>query len=218
MKYAEIKKYDIANGPGIRVSFFASGCRHACPGCFNAEARDFNYGNEFSEQTVKEVIQALKPQYLSGLTLLGGEPLAPENQPMIWDLVRQVRAVFGNTKSIWCFSGFRYEFIEQYMVPRLPYTDQLLEQIDVLVDGKWIQELKSLNLRFRGSSNQRVIDLATTRKTGEIVRALGEIEKKKFIQEALITPDHLHGNQQYIPWEQKIIKQNFPQTIASSLT
>ena len=198
MKYADIKKYDIANGPGVRVSFFASGCKHACPGCFNAEARDFNYWKEFCQATVDEVIEAMKPHYISGLTLLGGEPLAPENQPMIWELIHQVRLTFGGFKSIRCFSGFTYEFIEKYMVPRLPYTDNILSNADVLVDGKWVEKLKNLNLRFRGSSNQRVIDLQRTRRTGEIVRALGEVEKNKFIQEPLITAEHFQNREKKI--------------------
>jgi anaerobic ribonucleoside-triphosphate reductase activating protein len=171
MKYASIKPHDIANGPGVRVSFFASGCHHRCPGCFNAEARDFNYGRDFTQETIDTVINALKPDYISGLTLLGGEPLAPDNQSEIRNLIRQVRAALP-AKSIRCFSGFTYEFIEQYMVTRLPHTNDILSHIEVLVDGKRVEELKNLNLRFRGSANQRVIDVQRTKKTGQIVRAL----------------------------------------------
>jgi anaerobic ribonucleoside-triphosphate reductase activating protein len=190
MKYADIKPHDIANGPGVRVSLFASGCRHACPGCFNAEARDFAYGADFTQETIDTIIALLQREYISGLTLLGGEPLAPENQPEIRNLVRQVRAALPH-KSIRCYSGFSYEFIQQYMVPRLPHTKDLMEHMDVLVDGKRIEALANLNLRFRGSANQRVIDLRQTRKTGEIVRALGEVEREKYLQIPLITPQDI---------------------------
>jgi len=171
MKYADIKPNDIANGPGVRVSFFASGCRHACPGCFNAEARDFNYGQPFTQETIDEVITLLRRDYIEGLTLLGGEPLAPENQEAIRTLIKQVKEQIPN-KSIRCYSGFTYEFIQQYMVPNLPYASAIMQNIDVLVDGKRVDELANLNLRFRGSSNQRVIDVQRTKKSGSIVRAL----------------------------------------------
>jgi anaerobic ribonucleoside-triphosphate reductase activating protein len=171
MKYAEIKPNDIANGPGVRVSFFASGCRHACLGCFNAEARDFNFGKTFTQDTIDEVITLLKRDYIEGLTLLGGEPLAPENQEAIRSLIQQVREKRPN-KSVRCYSGFTYEFIQQYMVPNLPYASAIMQHIDVLVDGKRVDELANLNLRFRGSSNQRVIDVQRTRKSDSIIRAL----------------------------------------------
>ncbi|GHW02220.1 hypothetical protein AGMMS50249_0060 [candidate division SR1 bacterium] len=202
MKYAEIKSHDIANGPGIRVSVFASGCNHACPGCFNAEARDFNYGQEFTQKTIDHVIELMKPNYISGLTLLGGEPFAPENQQMMRELVRKVRQVYPK-KSVRAFSGFTYEFMETYMVPRLPYTDWLLQSIDVLVDGKRKEDLKSLNLRFRGSSNQRLIDLRRTRKIGQIVRAFGEVEREKFIQARLISPEDINTRETQIINEAK---------------
>ena len=171
MKYADIKPHDIANGPGIRVSFFASGCRHACPGCFNAEARDFAFGKDFTQETIDTIIAYLAPDYIEGLTLLGGEPLAPENQEQIRNLVSQVKARFPQ-KSIRCYSGFTYEFIDEYMIPNLPYTQNIMEAIQVLVDGKRVAAYANLNLRFRGSSNQRVIDVQRTRKQGSIVRAL----------------------------------------------
>lgn len=185
MKYADIKPYDIANGPWVRVSFFASWCRHCCPWCFNAEAWDFDYGDEFCQKTIDDVIECLRPDYISGLTLLWGEPLAPENQADILDLIYQVRSEFWDKKSIWCFSGFKYEFIEQYMVGKLPWTGDILNNIDVLVDGRRVEDLKDLNLRFRGSSNQRVIDIHRTRKSGEIVRALGEVERERWIEQGL---------------------------------
>jgi len=190
MKYADIKPHDIANGPGVRVSFFASGCHHRCPGCFNAEARDFNYGLDFTQETIDTVIAYLKPDYISGLTLLGGEPLAPENQPAIRNLISQVRSTLPE-KSLRCYTGFTYEFIEQYMVPRLPHAQDIMSTLDVLVDGKWMESLKSLNLRFRGSANQRVIDLQRTRKTGQLVRALGEVEQVKYQQMPLLTSENI---------------------------
>ncbi|MDR0369253.1 MAG: anaerobic ribonucleoside-triphosphate reductase activating protein [Candidatus Peribacteria bacterium] len=171
MKYAAIKPNDIANGPGVRVSLFASGCRHACPGCFNAEARDFNFGKEFTQEVIDEIIALVQREYIEGITLLGGEPLAPENQEQIANLITQLRAKLPN-KSIRCYSGFTYEFIDEYMIPNLPHTQTIMENIDVLVDGKRIQQYANLNLRFRGSSNQRVIDVQRTRKSGTIVRAL----------------------------------------------
>jgi anaerobic ribonucleoside-triphosphate reductase activating protein len=171
MKYAAIKPHDIANGPGIRVSFFASGCRHQCPGCFNSEARDFNFGKEFTQETIDEIITLVQRDYIEGLTLLGGEPFAPENQEQIWNLIAQVKAKIPQ-KSIRCYSGFTYEFINEYMIPNLPHTQKIMETIDVLVDGKWMQQYANLNLRFRGSSNQRVIDVQRTRRQGKMVWAL----------------------------------------------
>ena len=203
MKYADIKPHDIANGPGVRVSIFASGCHHRCPGCFNAEARDFNYGLDFSQKTIDTIIDYLKPDHISGLTLLGGEPLAPENQPDLRNLISQVRSTFPE-KSLRCYSGFTYEFIQEYMIPRLPYTEKMMATLDVLVDGKWIEALKNLNLRFRGSANQRVIDLQRTRKTGEIVRALGEVEQEKYQQMPLLTAQNIPQ------WEQNIAQHVSP--------
>jgi anaerobic ribonucleoside-triphosphate reductase activating protein len=197
MKYADIKPIDIANGPGVRVSFFVSGCRHKCPGCFNAQARDFTYGSDFTQATIDTVIAYLKPDHIAGLTLLGGEPLAPENQGELRNLIRQVREALPH-KSIRCFSGFTYEFIEQYMVSRLPHTNDILSAIDVLVDGKRVEKLKNLNLRFRGSANQRVIDVQRTRKTGQIVRALGKIEQEKHMQLPLFTSADIPQREQEI--------------------
>ena len=171
MKYANIKKYDVSNGVGVRVSLFVSGCRHHCKGCFNAEAWDFNYGTEFTQETIDEIIESLKPDYINGLSLLWGEPLAPENKEQVWNLIQQVRQKLPQ-KTIRCYSGFTYEFIEEYMEKNLPYTTKIMDSLDVLVDGKWKEELKNLNLRFRGSANQRVIDVPSTRKYHTIIRAL----------------------------------------------
>lgn len=186
MKYAAIKPNDIANGPGVRVSLFASGCRHACPGCFNAEARDFNFGKEFTQEVIDEIIVLLQREYIEGLTLLGGEPLAPENQERIANLISQVKTKLPQ-KSIRCYSWFTYEFIDEYMIPNLTHTQKIIENIDVLVDGKWVQKYANLNLRFRGSSNQRVIDVQRTRKSGNIVRALGRVEQEKYVEVPLLT-------------------------------
>ncbi len=203
MKCADIKPHDIANGVGIRVSFFASGCRHACKGCFNAEARDFNFGSDFSQDTIDAVLAYLKPDYIEGLTLLGGEPLAPENQKDILNLIQQVRAAYPQ-KSIRCYSGFTYEFIQQYMVPNLPYTQEIMELVDVLVDGKRVESLADLNLRFRGSANQRVIDVKRTMKYGEIVRALGRIEEEKYREVPLITKGDLSRDVSAWEWVEKV--------------
>jgi anaerobic ribonucleoside-triphosphate reductase activating protein len=168
MNYATIKNCDIANGPGVRVSLFVSGCRHRCPGCFNEEAWDFNFGKPFTQETVESILQMLKPSHVKGLTLLGGEPFEPENQPAIVDLLRQIKEKYPE-KSIWAFSG--YLFDKDILSGRLgPWevTKEYLSYLDVLVDGPFVMAKKDLTLRFRGSSNQRVIDLRKTLATGEI--------------------------------------------------
>lgn len=161
MHYGNIKKYDIANGPGVRVSLFVSGCRHHCKGCFNAETWDFEYGSPFTDGTVEEILEALTPSYISGLTVLGGEPFEPENQPVVMELLRRVRKQYPE-KSIWCYTGYRYdvELAEGGSV-HTEVTQEMLSYIDVLVDGEFVQELKDISLQFRGSSNQRIIELHT---------------------------------------------------------
>ncbi|MDD2536892.1 MAG: anaerobic ribonucleoside-triphosphate reductase activating protein [Candidatus Absconditabacteria bacterium] len=196
MKYANIKRNDVANGPGIRVSLFASGCQHACPGCFNAEAWDFNFGQEFTQETIDSIIASLQREEVTGLTLLGGEPLAPANQEQIRNLIRQVR-IAAPDKTIRCYSGFVYEFISKYMEPRLPYTTKIMENIDVLVDGRFEEKLLSLMLRFRGSSNQRVIDIPTTRARGEITWAFDEKEMMKYTDMPLLTPEDVAAVQKH---------------------
>ena len=170
MNYATIKNCDIANGPGVRVSLFVSGCTHRCKGCFNEVAWDFGYGEPFTQQTMDEIIGLLKPEYIRGLTLLGGEPFEPANQPTLVALLRQVKERYPN-KSVWCFTGFRLgeELLTEGAYPRTEYTDEMLSYIDILVDGRFMQELKDISLQFRGSRNQRIIDLNATRKAGEIV-------------------------------------------------
>lgn len=168
MHYATLKTLDTANGPWLRVSLFVSGCHHACPGCFNAEAWNFQFGQEFSQATIDEIIKNLKPDHIAGLTLLGGEPLAPENQPEVRNLISQVRQILPE-KTIWCYTGFTYEFLTQHMAKQLPYTQQILQNVDVVIDGRFEQELLDLKLQFRGSRNQRVIDIQATRQSSQII-------------------------------------------------
>lgn len=156
MNYGVIKKYDVANGPGVRVSLFVSGCRHQCPGCFNSEAWDFGYGRPYTEETLREILQALAPDYIRGLTLLGGEPFEPENQRVLAGLVAAVKKAYPG-KDIWCYTGFVYETELLAGPAHTEVTNELLDGIDVLVDGRFIQEKKDLSLAFRGSANQRIL-------------------------------------------------------------
>jgi anaerobic ribonucleoside-triphosphate reductase activating protein len=157
MNYSDIKNYDIANGPGVRVSVFVSGCTHHCKGCFNPETWDFNNGTPFTGETINEIIKMLKKPYIAGLTLLGGEPLEHSNQQGLIPLVKKVRETFPD-KSIWCFTGYDFEKdVMGKMYADWPETKDLLSYIDVIVDGEFVEELKNVNLRFKGSSNQRTI-------------------------------------------------------------
>ena len=185
MNYGNIKKTDIANGPGVRVSLFVSGCRRHCPHCFNSETWDFAYGTPFTDETAEELLAALAPGFIHGLTVLGGEPMEPENQHALLPLLRRVREAYPQ-KTVWCFTGCT---LERDLVPGGAYytadTDALLEQLDVLVDGEFIEARKRLDLRFRGSDNQRLIDMAATRRTGAVVpweeplyRELNEIKEE----------------------------------------
>lgn len=169
MNYGEIKKYDIADGEGVRVSLFVSGCTHHCKGCFNAETWDFNFGKPFTEETVNELIEALEPAYITGLTLLGGEPFEPANQQALLPFIRKVKEMFPQ-KTIWCYTGYTLETdLLSESRARCEYTDEMLGYIDVLVDGEFVQELKDIRLIFRGSSNQRVLRLQETLQKGEPV-------------------------------------------------
>ncbi len=171
MHYGEIKKHDIANGEGVRVTLFVSGCTNCCKGCFQPETWDFSYGKPFTQDTENEIIKALEPPYINGLTLLGGDPFEPRNQRDLLPFVKKVRALYPN-KTIWAFSGFTYEELKaDGSYCRCDETDELLKLIDILVDGRFVEELKDISLVFRGSSNQRIIDLNETRQTGEIVIA-----------------------------------------------
>lgn len=169
MNYATIKNCDIANGPGVRVSLFVSGCRHRCKGCFNEVAWDFSYAEPFTEQTIDTILQMLAPAHIKGLTLLGGEPFEPENQPAIVALLRRVREQYPE-KSIWAFSGYLFDkdILAWRLGPR-EITEEFLGYLDVLVDGPFILEKKNLSLRFRGSENQRLINVPESLRSGEIV-------------------------------------------------
>ena len=166
MNYATIKNCDIANGPGIRVSLFVSGCTHRCPGCFNEVAWDFEYGEPFTQETIDRILAMLKPDYVRGLTLLGGEPFELQNQGAIVELLRQVKKAYPH-KSIWAFSG--YLFDRDICSGRLGDTAEYLSYLDVLVDGPFVEAKKNLSLRFRGSENQRLIDVPASLAAGEIV-------------------------------------------------
>lgn len=157
MNYADIKYCDVANGLGIRVSLFVSGCTHHCPNCFNEIAWDFNYGSPFTDAEIDKIIEYLKPAHISGLSLLGGEPLEHSNQQGLLPLLRRVNEIYPQ-KDIWCFTGYDFEKdVLGHMYNEWPETKELLSYIDVLVDGKFVEELKDLTLRFKGSSNQRTI-------------------------------------------------------------
>lgn len=176
MNYADIKQYDISNGPGVRVSVFVSGCTHHCKGCFNAVAWDFNYGKPFTEKTIDDVIEYMKPSYVCGLTVLGGEPMEPQNQTELVKLLRKVREIYPE-KSIWLFSGYDFEQdILGRMIHEVPETKEILSYLEVMVDGEFIEEQKSLSLRFKGSANQRTIRVQESLAAGKVV--LYDLEKE----------------------------------------
>ena len=159
MNYATIKKFDIANGPGVRVSLFVSGCRHKCKNCFNSEAWDFNYGKPFTKDVQEEILKALEPAHIEGFSLLGGEPFEPENQEALAEFLTELKNRMPQ-KTVWCYTGFVFD--RQLLNGTVGNTDtvmKMLKNIDVLVDGKFVEELKSPDLLFRGSSNQRIIDV-----------------------------------------------------------
>ena len=169
MNYATIKNCDIANGPGVRVSLFVSGCSHRCPGCFNEEAWDYDYGQLFTQETMDSILSMLAPPHIRGLTLLGGEPFDPRNQGAIVELLRQVKARYPD-KSIWAFSG--YLFDRDILSGKLgdwEITKEYLSYLDVLVDGPFVMAKKNLSLRFRGSENQRLINVPASLAAGEVV-------------------------------------------------
>lgn len=168
MHYGEIKNCDIANGIGVRVSLFVSGCTNHCEGCFQPETWDFNYGNDFTEETENRILEMLAPDYICGLTVLGGEPFEPENQRVLVDFLRKVRRKYPE-KSIWCFTGFTLEMLETEGTHcHCEATEEMLSLIDVLVDGRFDKNKKNISLRFRGSENQRLIDLNLTRECGAL--------------------------------------------------
>ena len=169
MNYADIKRYDVANGPGVRVSVFVSGCTHRCPGCFNEEAWDFNFGKPFTQETIDYIIDLHKPDFFKGITFLGGEPLEHVNQQGLLPLARKIREVYPE-KSIWCFTGYDFEKdVLGRMINEWPETKELLSYIDVLVDGEFIEAQKDLSLVFKGSANQRHILVQESMKSGSLV-------------------------------------------------
>ena len=168
MHYGEIKNCDIANGEGVRVTLFVSGCTNHCKNCFQPQTWDFAYGKPFTAETEDHLLELLKPDYISGLTLLGGEPFEPSNQRALVPFPRRVRAAYPR-KNIWSFTGFTYEELQaDGSHPRCEVTDEMLSMLDVLVDGRFVEELKDISLRFRGSSHQRLIDLNASRAAGEL--------------------------------------------------
>ena len=169
MYYSEVKECDIANGPGVRVTLFVSGCTHHCKGCFNEMTWDFQYGREFTEEDIDKLIKLLEPSYVAGLTLLGGEPMEYRNQQGLLPLLRKVKEAYPD-KTIWCYTGYLYEKdILENFCGKWEETREMLSYLDVIVDGEFVEELKDISLRFRGSSNQRIIDVKKSRETGKVV-------------------------------------------------
>lgn len=171
MNYAALKKFDIANGPGVRVSLFVSGCRHHCKNCFNREAWDFDFGRPFTKQTEEEILAELDKDYIKGLSLLGGEPFEPENRAALTQMLKRVREKYPE-KTVWCYTGFEFEKLSDQT------AREMLSLIDVLVDGKFVEELKSPDLIFRGSSNQRIIDVKKSLEAGEVIWLEGVWRRK----------------------------------------
>lgn len=169
MHYGEIKNCDIANGTGVRVSLFVSGCRNRCEHCFQPQTWDFLYGKPFTAETESLILKMLEPSYITGLTLLGGEPFEPENQGALLSLVEKVREKLPS-KTVWAYTGFTLEELrDKNCRAYCEHTEKLLSKIDVLVDGRFVEEKKDISLRFRGSSNQRLIDIKKTLKSTAIV-------------------------------------------------
>lgn len=174
MNYATIKAIDVANGPSMRTSLFVSGCTHKCKGCFNSEAWDFNYGKPFDEAAEEKVFKAMSHDYVKGFSLLGGEPFEPKNQEALLPFLKRLKTRFPN-KDIWCYSGYTFE--DDILAGKLgdpEITKEMISLIDILVDGEFVEEKKDLHLRFRGSSNQRIIDVQKSLKAGETILWDGE--------------------------------------------
>lgn len=168
MNYGEIKSFDIANGEGVRVSLFVSGCTHHCKNCFNKETWDFNFGKPFTKEVEDSIIEMLASNYIDGFSLLGGEPFEPQNQRVLTPFLKRIKENFPN-KSIWCYTGYLFddELLSESRA-RCECTDEMLSLIDVLVDGEFVQDLYNITLAFRGSENQRIIDVQKSLETGEI--------------------------------------------------
>lgn len=159
MNFSKIKKYDIANGDGVRISLFVSGCRNCCEGCFNPETWDFNAGEKFTKKTINEIIDFAKYEHISGLSILGGEPMEEENQKYVWKLIKTFRKKFKDEKDIWLWTGYNYEMLADGKIKKTMWTKKILKNIDVIVDGKFEIDKKNISLKYRGSENQRVIKL-----------------------------------------------------------
>ena len=169
MYYGELKKCDIANGEGVRVSLFVSGCRNRCKDCFQPETWDFCFGKPFTEDTEREIFAELDKSYIAGLSLLGGDPFEPENQRALLPMLRRIREKYPQ-KTVWCYTGYRLEeLMSAGSHPRCGATEEMLSCIDILIDGRFIAEEKDISLQFRGSRNQRIIDMDRSRQAGKIV-------------------------------------------------
>lgn len=170
MYYGELKKCDIANGTGVRVSLFVSGCRNHCKGCFQPQTWDFDFGQEFTHETEQEIFNELERSYVTGLSLLGGDPFEPENQRELLPMLRKIKQDYPD-KTIWCYTGYRLEeeLLRPGIHPHCEVTREMLSYIDILIDGRFVEELKDISLQFRGSRNQRIIDMNETRNAGYTV-------------------------------------------------
>ena len=168
MYYSKIKNCDIANGTGVRVTLFVSGCRNHCKGCFQPETWDFFHGKPFDSAAEDKILSLLEPGYIAGLTLLGGDPFEEENQAALTGFLRRVKESFPN-KNIWAFTGYLYEDLLPAGRKHTVFTDEMLSYINILVDGPFVEEKKNLIIKFRGSENQRIIDMDRTRKAGKMV-------------------------------------------------
>ena len=169
MNYGDIKYIDVANGPGVRVSIFVSGCSHHCKGCFNEETWDFNFGEAYTEQTEDTIMEYLKPNHIRGLSLLGGDPMEPSNMEALVPLLKRVKNELPN-KDIWCYTGCLFEKdVLGTLWEKYSFTKDFVENIDILVDGPYVESLKNVNLRFRGSENQRIIDVKKSLEKGETI-------------------------------------------------
>lgn len=181
MYYGNIKKYDIANGTGVRVSLFVSGCRNYCDQCFNQETWDFKYGNEFTKEVEDEIIEALSYSHIEGLTILGGEPFEEENQEALLPFIQRVRETYPN-KTIWMYSGYTFDkdLLPEDGKKHTPYTNDILNNIDMLVDGRFVLKLYNLSCKFRGSSNQRIIEVKKSLEAGyPVLSPLNEYKEFK---------------------------------------
>lgn len=169
INYCELKLNDVANGPGVRVTLFVSGCTHHCPGCFNQVSWDFNAGQPFTQDTEETILNALSPPYIAGFTILGGEPFEYQNQLGLLKLLKRIKKKYPK-KSIWCYTGYLFDKeILDIMCKKWPETMEILQMLDVLVDGKFELDKKNLMLKFKGSSNQRTIDVPASLKSGEVI-------------------------------------------------